>query len=409
MIAIPLAALLLVIAFVAVQLLRPLPDPVLTLRDSASSTTLGGDRISIPWPKEGQGAVTVAGSGVYETFGPEKSVPTASTAKIMTAYVLLRKHPLKRGEPGPTITVDAQTVAEGKAKDESRIEGLTEGQTFSQQDMLKMLMIPSGNNIGRLLARWSTKTDDQTAFVREMNEAAKDLGMKNTVYTDPSGLDKGTVSTAVDQLKLAEAVMEYDVFRDVVALPNAEIPGHGRIYNNNDRLILAGLGIVGIKTGSNTPAGGTLSWAAYKTFDGEDRLILGTMMAQHAPGPDINGGDSLVLVQDNSRKVVASVREMLTSANVVKKGEVVGHVDDRFGRRIPVVTTKSLDLVGLSGQKVTLTYGRKGDGALSRTARAGAVVGELTVGNGPDAHRIPLALKEGLTEPSLGTRLTRLG
>ncbi|MER7782705.1 hypothetical protein NQP46_00065 [Streptomyces albus] len=139
--------------------------------------------------------------------------------------------------------------------------------------MLKMLMIPSGNNVARLLGRWHTQSEDETVFVRKMNEAARSLGMKNTVYTDPSGLDKGTVSTAVDQLKLAEAVMKFDSFRQVVALPDADIPGAGRIYNNT-LLTADALSVRGIKTGSNTPAGGTLSWAAYKTVDGEDRLIL---------------------------------------------------------------------------------------------------------------------------------------
>ncbi|MFD3822410.1 serine hydrolase [Streptomyces sp. NPDC058625] len=403
----PLVALLVLVAL-AVQLLRPLPEPTLALDASVSSFTIGGETFTMPWPEEGQAAVMVVGSGTVGTFGEQKPVPTASVAKIMTAYVILREHPLERDEPGPRVTVDARAVKEGMAKDESRIEGLRVGQKFSLQDMLKMLMIPSGNNVARLLARWNTKTEDEAAFVRKMNEAARSLGMKNTMYTDPSGLDEGTVSTAVDQLKLAEAVMRFESFRATVAMAGADIPGVGRIYNNNDRLILAGLSVRGIKTGSNTAAGGTLSWAAYRTVDGEDRLILGSMMDQHATGPDPNGSTSLLLVQDNSKKVIEAVREALTSATAVKKGQVVGHVDDGLGGRTPVVATKDLKAVGTPGQKLTLAF-RDGGQNLAGGTEAGTVVGELALGGGAGARRVPVALRSELREPSLGTKLTRTG
>ncbi|TDF53579.1 D-alanyl-D-alanine carboxypeptidase [Streptomyces sp. WAC05374] len=401
-------AVLLGLVLLTVQLVRPLPEPTFTLAENASSFTLPGDKLSIPWPEKGQGAVTVVGSGSIGTFGAEKPVPTASVAKIMTAYVILREHPLKKDEKGPRIAVDAQAVSEGSSENESRIEGLELGQTFTQQDMLKMLMIPSGNNIGRLLARWDTGSKDEAAFVRKMNDAAKALGMRNTTYTDPSGLDSKTVSTAADQLKLAEAVMKFDAFRAIVAMPNADIPGVGRINNNNDRLLVAGLSVRGIKTGSNTPAGGTLSWAAYKTVDGKDRLILGTMMDQHAPPPDPNGANSLLLVQDNSKKVIEAVREALTSAPAVTKGQVVGHVDDGLGGRTPVIATQDLKAVGVPGQKLTLTFHRTGT-SLPRTARAGTVIGDLTIGTGPNAPRVPVALQSELTEPSVPEKLTRLG
>ncbi|MFB7500844.1 serine hydrolase [Streptomyces sp. NPDC056161] len=404
----PLVALLVLVVLVVVQLVRPLPRPVLSLDAGMSSFTVDGTAFAVPWPARGQAAVMVEGSGTIGTFGEQKPVPTASVAKVMTAYVILREHPLSRDEPGPRVTVDAQAVEEGKAKDESRIEGLRVGQTFSLLDMLRMLMIPSGNNVARLLARWDTGTRDETAFVRKMNEAARSLGMKNTTYTDPSGLDEGTVSTAVDQLVLAEAVMRSDAFRAVVAMAGADIPGVGRIYNNNDRLLLAGLSVMGIKTGSNTSAGGALSWAAYKSVGGVDRLILGTMLDQHVTGADPNGANSLVLVQDNSKKVITAVREALTSATVVREGQVVGHVDDRLGGRTAVVATRDLAVAGVPGQQLTLTLRGQGK-ALVHGAPAGTVVGELAVDGGTGAQRVPVALRSELREPSVGTKLTRTG
>ncbi|MGG7573252.1 D-alanyl-D-alanine carboxypeptidase family protein [Streptomyces sirii] len=405
----PLAVLLAII-FVVVQAVRPLPNPTVVLGDAKSSFVFEGGKLSIPWPEHGQAAVKVVGSGDVGTFGEQKPVPTASVAKIMTAYVILKEHPLKKDEKGPQIEVDDKAVTEGGSRDESRIKGLQAGQKFSQQDMVKMLMIPSGNNIARLLARWDAQSANEGAFVKKMNDAAKDLGMKNTTYTDPSGLDPKTVSTAVDQLKLAEAVMKFDAFRPIVAMPNAEIPGlPERIYNNNGNLLLEpGLSIKGIKTGSSTAAGGTLSWAAYKTVDGKDRLILGTMMDQHFKGLDPDGSNSLTMVKNNSQKVIATVRTALTSATAVKKGQVVGYVDDGLGGLTPVVATKDLKAVGVSGQKLKLSIGDGGK-TVAHEVKAGTTVGVLTVGSGQRAQKVPVALQKDLVEPSFGAKLTRIG
>ncbi|MGW7454574.1 D-alanyl-D-alanine carboxypeptidase family protein, partial [Streptomyces sp. NPDC054787] len=401
--------LLLAGAYTGAQLLRPLPTPHIVAAETARTGSVEG-QFSIPWPAKGQGAVRISGSGDIGTFGEQKPVPTASVAKVMTAYVVLKGHPLRKGEPGPVITVDAKAVADGTSEHESRIVGLTTGTKFSQQDMLKMLMIPSGNNIARLLARWDTNTADETAFVAKMNAAARELGMKDTTYTDPSGLDAGTVSTAADQLKLAEAVMKDEAFRAIVALPSATIKGLPEpILNNNESLLTAqGLSIRGIKTGSSTPAGGTLMWAAYKSIGDETPLILGTLMEQRVDGPDPDAINSLALVKTNSKKIIEAVRTALASAPVVRKGQTVGYVDDGLGGRTPLVATKDLNVIGVPGQQVKLSL-VAGASPLPHTAKAGSEVAVLTAGDGEGAKSVPVAVRGALAEPSLGTRLTRLG
>ncbi|WP_405452942.1 serine hydrolase [Streptomyces erythrochromogenes] len=398
--------LLLVGACIGGQMLRPLPDPRLVAAET--DHTVDG-QLSIPWPARGQGAVRVVGSGDIGTFGDQRPVPTASVAKIMTAYVVLKGHPLRKTEPGPDITVDAKTVADGNSADESRITGLSVGSKFSQQDMLKMLMIPSGNNVARLLARWDTGTDSEAAFVEKMNAAARELGMQDTVYTDPSGLDAGTVSTAADQLKLAEAVMKDETFRAIVALPEAPIKGLGeKLINNNDLLTVQGLSIRGIKTGSSTPAGGTFVWAAYKSVGDETPLIIGSLMEQRAPAPDKDALNSLALVKTNSKKIIEAVRAALASTPIVRKGDVVGYVDDGLGGRTPLVAVKDLNAISVPGQSFKLSL-KAGASPLPHTAKDGTEVGVLTAGEGEGAKSVPVAVKGALAEPSFGTRLTRLG
>ncbi|MEU8497114.1 serine hydrolase [Streptomyces lavendulae] len=391
---------------VGAQLARPLPAP--RLAGGESSYTLEGNT-PIPWPAKGQAALRLPGSGDVATFGEQKPMPTASVAKVMTAYVILKGHPLRKNDPGPRIEVDATAVADGNSLDESAIRVLTVGSKYSQLDMLKMMMIPSANNISRLLARWDTGSTTTDAFVAKMNAAAKELGMNDTTYTDPSGLDAATVSTAADQLKLAEAVMKEEAFRAVVATSQATIAGLPEpILNNNASLLLApGLNIRGIKTGSSTPAGGTLMWAGYKTVGTQDQLILGTMMDQHVDGPDPGAALSLELVKENSRKVVEAVRAALAEIPAVRKGQLVGYVDDGLGGRTPLVATKDLSVIGVPGQQLKLSLGAGGK-PLPHEAKAGTAVGVLTVGDGVGARSVPVAVGKDLAEPSFGTRVTRL-
>ncbi|MFH8683892.1 serine hydrolase [Streptomyces lydicus] len=398
----PLAVLLAII-FVVVQSVRPLPEPALAVGGSAAFTFDGG-KLSVPWPDQGQAAVSVVGVGSLGTSGQAKPVPTASVAKVMTAYVLLRDHPLKKGEKGQTITIDAQGEADSQKKDESRVP-LKKDQQFNQYQMLQMLMIPSGNNVARQLARWDAGSEG--AFVKKMNDAAKKLGMSKTTYTDPSGLDKATVSTAVDQLKLAEQVMKNDAFREVVRTENVQIAGlPEKIYNNNSLLTTMAGQVAGIKTGSSTPAGGTFMWASYRTVGGKDQLILGVTMDQHTNSPDPNA--QLGLVLSNTEKVITAARGALVSDTVVKKGQVVGYVDDGLGGQTPVVATKDLSAVGWPGMKATFAMSNGGK-AVPHEAKAGTTVGVLTVGNGESTQKVPVALKEDLVEPSFGAKLTRIG
>ncbi|MEV4259426.1 D-alanyl-D-alanine carboxypeptidase, partial [Spirillospora sp. NPDC049652] len=173
-----------------------------------------GDRLGLPWPETGQAAVEIDGLGGPVTGGEQKRVPIASVTKVMTAYVVLRDHPLRAGEDGPLLTIDRTASSESGNRDESTVF-LGEGQRFSLRRMLQLMLLPSANNVARLLARWDAGSEE--AFVRKMNAAAGRLGMRDTVYTGASGYESSTVSTAADQLRLARAAMGEPALRAVVA------------------------------------------------------------------------------------------------------------------------------------------------------------------------------------------------
>ncbi|MFD9676729.1 D-alanyl-D-alanine carboxypeptidase, partial [Streptomyces sp. NPDC059981] len=178
--------------------------------------------------------------------------------------------------------------------------------------------------------------------------------------------------------------------------------------NNNDLLVATGLSISGIKTGSSSAAGGTLSWAAYKTVGGETPLILGTLMDQHVDGPDPDGANSLKLVKANARKVIEAVRTALAPAQVIRKGQTVGYVSDGLGGRTPLVATKDLTVPAVPGQRLRLALGSTGGKPVPHEAKAGTEVGTLTVGDGSGVKSVPVAVGSALSEPSFGARVTRL-
>ncbi len=394
----PLVVLLAII-FAIVQALRPLPSPALTL-SAKDSFTFDGAEATLPWPNEGQGWMDVDGIGTMGHFGKQTPVAIGSVAKTMTAYIVLRDHPLKPGQEGPKIKVDATAEKEGsydKSGGESTLNTVKAGDYLTEKQALSAVMIPSANNIARLLARWDAGSE--AAFVKKMNATAQELGMTGTTYTDPSGLTKSTVSTAEDQVKLGRAVVKIPALVAITSAASWTDPS-GRNWPNYNQLPYT-MGAIGIKTGTTTAAGGNLLFAARKAVGGQTVTVVGAILGQHQ-GPSI-----LDTVNAVSSTALKAAKEALTSSKILKKGDVVGYVDDQLGGHTPVVVTKDVTAVGWSGLRVELSLT---GGDLPHSAKAGTKVGTLTVGDGSrGAVQVPVALQTDLTEPGFTDKLTRLG
>ncbi|MGW2472888.1 serine hydrolase [Streptomyces sp. NPDC001665] len=394
----PLVILLLIV-FAIAQMVRPLPDPSLTMTAKETYGFEGGAP-KLPWPEQGQGYMAATGLGKVDSFGEQKPVPIASVAKAMTAYLVLKSHPLKRGENGPDIKIDAKAEADGKlyTEGESTLSTVKEGDILTERDALAAIMIPSANNIARLLARW--EAGSEKAFVAKMNATADELGMKNTTYTDPSGLTASTVSTAEDLVKLGEKLVEFPALMDITKLPEWKDPS-GHKWRNYNTLVPYD-GALGIKTGSTSKAGGNLLFAAHKMIDGTDQLIVGAILGQY---DDVSIIDEVNRV---SKKVMVATLDLLEGAKIVKKGDVVGEVDDGMGHTTPVVATKDVKAVGWSGLTVKLELTDDGK-TIPHEAVAGTHVGTLTVGEGRSQVKVAVALQSDLAKPSFGDKLTRVG
>jgi D-alanyl-D-alanine carboxypeptidase (penicillin-binding protein 5/6) len=253
----------------------------------------------VSWPQRGQAAF-VLGNGRLAASPHEQSAPIASLAKVMTAYLTLERYPLSGEQDGFTITVTAaqeQAEAEDAAQHQS-VVAVRAGERLTERQLLEALLIPSGNNIAPMLA--ALVAGSEKGFLAEMNAEASALGMEHTVYTDPSGFDPSTVSTAADQLRVFQRAMRFAVFRQIVSMASVTLPVAGTLRNFNP---LIAAGYAG-KTGSDSAAGGCLAFFTHARV-GERRLTAaGVVMGQG------EGSDTSVLLAaagDAAERLVDSV------------------------------------------------------------------------------------------------------
>jgi D-alanyl-D-alanine carboxypeptidase (penicillin-binding protein 5/6) len=272
------ACLLVVVAAIAAAVLHRSPA---SSSSPPAARALGEAVPSTVWPPDGQAAVQIGQSQVH--VGPNQhAAPIASVAKVMTAYVVLRDHPLQLGQDGPTITLTDADVADTDrraGRDESVVP-VAAGERLTELQALGALLVPSANNIAAVLARWDAGSAER--FVARMNAAARSLGMTHTDYTDPSGYEDTTVSTAADQVRIVDRAMGLPVFARIVATPSATLPIAGTVRNTD--ALLGHDGFVGVKTGSDDAAGGCFAFRAVRWIDGRRTTITGVVLGQ--PGHD---------------------------------------------------------------------------------------------------------------------------
>ena len=228
------------------------------------------------WPRDGQGAYQV-GDAAPAASPNEQPVPIASLAKVMTAYLVVQHFPLGGGG-GPRFrvtTADVKDTEERRHSDQSLID-VRAGEWLTERQALAAMLLPSANNIAVLVAR---QVDGSVAsFVDEMNETARRIGMSDTTYTDPSGFDAATVSTARDQLQLARAVAHDAALAELMATRTYRLPVAGEVHNTN--ALLGTDGFVGMKTGSDDAAGGCFMFRSRREITGREVDVIGVVLGQ---------------------------------------------------------------------------------------------------------------------------------
>lgn len=385
-----IAALIVVVVVVILVLAETSPVPNLRVQRVLPATVrFPGPPPAPAWPKSGEASVEVEGLGTLGSSGPQTPLPIASVAKIMTAYVILKDHPVKVGQSGFQVTVNATDVADYQRRLAAGelVVRVNAGEVLNEVQLLQALLVVSANNVAPILATYDAGS--VPAFVAKMNATAHRLGMTRTTYAGADGVSSATVSTAGDQLKLAAAAMADPVFAHIVAMTSVNLPVAGVLANFNHAIGTGGY--IGVKAGSDSLAGGCLVFANHQTVDGRPVTIVGVVLGQ-----DPGHASTTVLTsaaQSAADGIVHSVAASLRSATILPAGSSVATVSNRQGGHVEATTATAIQGVGWGGLQVPvqvslLPVGRS-VGAGTAVARVGLPSGSPVTATASTAGAVP--------------------
>jgi D-alanyl-D-alanine carboxypeptidase (penicillin-binding protein 5/6) len=235
--------------------------------DTGGQTDAAGVALDAPKLKTKSWALTDADTGLYLAGkNPDERLPIASTTKVMVALVVL--------EEG--VDLDEEVTV---SKEAERFVGFTysnvgliAGERLSVRDLLVATLVPSGTEAVYALAE-HLGDGSVERFVEKMNAKASQMGLKNTHFEDPAGLDvRGHYSSARDLATITRAAMEYPLFAETVDMKEATIKTQNRhieVFNTNT-LLYTYPEASGVKTGTSPEAGPSLVASAE---EGEESYI----------------------------------------------------------------------------------------------------------------------------------------
>ncbi|MBS2963136.1 D-alanyl-D-alanine carboxypeptidase [Actinocrinis puniceicyclus] len=328
----------------------PVLAPARVVPEVPDSYLFPGTPPVLPWPASGQAVLAFDGLGQLGASGPvTKAVPIASVAKVLTAYQVLADHPLAPGETGPALTVSREQAASywGQVAKGESVVPVRAGERITERDALDALLLASADNVAQILARWDAGS--VPAFLVRLNRSAAELGITHSTYTDPSGLDAATVSTAPDQLLLAKAAMRIPAFAQLVAQKQAVIPVAGPIRNFNS--LLGRDGVVGIKTGSTMAAGGCLMFAADTPAGpgGVTRRLFGVVLGQPGTSTTI-----LPHALAAAGRLVRAAGSVVSAATVLPAGRGVAVVRQAMHADRALAVPADVTVLGWPGLRYSL-------------------------------------------------------
>lgn len=308
----------------------------------------------------------------------------ASTTKLMTALITLEQ----------TASLDeVVTAVPYHGSPAESLMGLRAGERVTIRDLLKGLLLASGNDAAATLA--VRVAGSRAAFVRRMNARARELGLDGTHFANPVGLDDPrNHSSAIDLAELALVLLRNRFFARTVDLPQASVTSGGRrrtIVNRNT-LVRRVSWVDGVKTGHTSQAGYVLVGAASRNGVRLVSVVLGD------PNEGARDADSLALLRWGLSRY--------RSSTPVRRGQVLARPTLSF-------RDEHADVVAAKGARVVLRRGERArvrvegvPAELTGPLEAGARVGTVVVSRrGETVARIPLVTRSPVAAASIGDRI----
>ena len=368
----------------------------LPLLHEASTSTIEVSQLAVPpttsiaWPTSASAALLIPALGIQRATN-DVVLPIASLTKLMTAYVVLEKLPLSIGASGPCVTVtsaDVQYYDSLKASGQSSA-AVASGEVLCENTLLNGLLVHSASNYATFLANLTY--GGETAFVAQMNLDAVTLGLSHTHYADVSGYDPGSISTALEQGRLAAILMQSDLVRAIVDQSSVTLPVEGTVGSFTPYVGVDN--VVGVKSGRTQAAGGCDVMAMTFELNGQTQLAYAVVLGAR-------GGDLLGPAGDEALALEQSVLNSEHSL-VLNAGTVVGTLG--WGsHRAHVVVTKALSLqwfTALHSANITISIATE-----RRAVHVGERVGWLSVNEGT-THRVALTVDHAVVPATILQRL----
>jgi len=271
------------------------------------------------------------GRVIYEKDADSQSL-IASTTKIMTALIICEQcNVLDRMEiPKEAVGIEGSSMY------------LQAGEILTLQELLYGMMLSSGNDAATALAIYCGGTVE--GFAQLMNDKARMLGMRNTNFVNPHGLDApGHYSTARDLAILAEYAMQNPVFAQTVGTKSVRITG--RSLQNHNKLLWQVEGADGVKTGFTKAAGRILVSSAMRQGR---RLICVTINDSN------DWADHKVLYEEGFSRYIPT--RIVTAGDCMGALAVFGGQQDR----VNVIAAEDFSYALAEGEKVTFALSQKG-------------------------------------------------
>jgi serine-type D-Ala-D-Ala carboxypeptidase (penicillin-binding protein 5/6) len=319
-----------------------------------------GDAGAAPPPARSAKAAIVVdasdGAVIYARHAHERRA-IASTTKLMTALLAL-----ERTRPSEVFT--APEYDAGAA--ESKIN-LRAGERMRAGDLLEALLLESANDAAATLAQGISGS--RPAFVEAMNERARQLGLRNTSYANPVGLDEaGNYSTASDLARLARRLLANRRFARIVNTPEAvlESGSHRRVVDNRNDLVARFPFVDGVKTGHTQQAGYLLVGAAHGSSGAR---VITVVMGE--PGEAARDSDTLALMRYGLSR--------FRSERVLARGRVLvrPRIEYYGDRRVALVPRSGMIVTARRGQELHRRV--RAPAKLEGPLPAGRRVGSVTV------------------------------
>lgn len=397
-VAIGAVAILVVGVYGPAMLLGPLPEPSVHLATESVETAGAATTSTIVLPEGGASALALVNDDSAETLavaGDSAAVPIGAAAKLVTVLATLESLPLPADGDGPGLRIGPADYTDflRYQGEGSRSLQVSPGDTWSERDVVRAVLLASSNNHSDTLARWAFGSID--AYVDAANEWLAEQGFSSLHVADATGLSGDNVGTVEELTRLAARALADPEIAEIYDNPSSTELGQRNVPDVVDRL--GDQGVRAITRSYTDEAGVSFIYSTtVPGIDGDEpHRVIGAMTLM----PDYETLDAAVVQANES--VLAAAQPV----SVIAAGTSYGRVETAWGDSAELIATVD---------RTDAAWGSDlGEASVTvqdfTTARAGRAIGKVAVATADGELTSELELSSDISDPGPLWRLTNPG